>query len=450
MFFPSVGLYLYDQRNGILFCAIAFSSADQSYRPIRARPLRPPSNLHQTTAFNSPLVTANSSRRILDRLYQDPSVRTVAECILKISETVSASYLGSPPLDVILFPSSRTRSSGHRIESIAQPLLLKVVKLGGLEDVEKLPIARAAAKDDLSLGVVRWLVVDWDYVEFSEETLEKEEDPFAESLRVLETTSSVTIANTGKRNLAYLMSMTSSHLTYLHRSSSYFEPTSSPHLPSLNSLTLYGVSFDLFRSLVNSSIVPSLRNFAFVYRSEEGVRWLKEPSITRFLLRLETLHLDGYLWLNLDTSFRRSIASRTLVDVDVEDLRRAGTSETSLTHARSNGMSIHTINMYKIDPETANKMNDYASVIRNSSSMSLQSFYLDSSFQFPSNLSAPMQLAINNLAKICQERKIDLVFDQVSINYDLDPLMSAEFIRRQEDSRRSTLGGYGKTTGYSS
>ncbi|GAA5953478.1 hypothetical protein JCM3765_005048 [Sporobolomyces pararoseus] len=239
--------------------------------------------------------------------------------------------------------------------------------------------------------------------------------------------------------------MTSPQLTYLQITHYYSEVPETIYLPDLRDLTLLYVSFELFKSLLNSVAVPNLRNFALVEASDECARWLQDPSTNTFLLRLETLHIDGVVWLELEESFRQSVAARTLVDVSWVGCGRACSSTASIAHARLDCAYLDEENFD--DEKFCDELDDYASFIKTASSLSLRSFYLDSSFSDPSNLSQSTQLSINDLARVCQERKIDLVFEQVPLEHTTDPCMSSEFIRRQKINRRNEVGAHRGITG---
>ncbi|GAA5977687.1 hypothetical protein JCM5350_002320 [Sporobolomyces pararoseus] len=348
--------------------------------------------------------------------------------------------------------------------SIAQPLLFEIVKLKLFGDATELSIARALG-GGVALGVVRSLVIDWEY-DNSERTQE-EEERFAESLQVAETARNLTLSYIEEEKyLVCLLSMTSSRthalllcgstprlifssfssdLTSLQLSNSPVEAKNIPRLPSLYNLTLHDVSSDLVIALLDPANVPNLRNFAFVTISHDLPDWLQEPSIRRFLLQLETLYLDGDLWLNLDASFRRFIASRTLVDVEHVGLEAACRPETLLVHARADGVPF-SLDRFNLDNNFfTGKLDDYASLIGDCSSPTLKSFYLDSTYQKSSILPLLILSSLNNLARICQERKIDLVFEQIPVNVDVDPIISPEFVKRQRDvkGREQAMDGKG-------
>ncbi|GAA5984633.1 hypothetical protein JCM5350_008165 [Sporobolomyces pararoseus] len=314
--------------------------------------------------------------------------------------------------------------------SIAQPLLFEIVKLAIVKGAVKLPRTRASGGSILTHARLWWLIVkNWNG------RMQEEVDRLAESFQVFETARYLTLSFIDERTFANLLSVTSSHLTYLQLSSSWFKTTNAILLPSLHNLTLYNVSLELFRSLVDPSTVPNLRNFAFVDYTEDSVRRLEEPSTSRFLLRLETLHFDVHLWLELDASFRQSVASRTLINTHSHSFRPACRSEVSIIHARIEGLTFDPLNP-KVKLHTE-RLDSFASVIKGSSSLSLQSLYLDSSLQHSLVLPPFIRSSVDNLARTCQERKVDLLFDQAPISSDVDPFISAEFVRRQKHSREA-------------
>ncbi|GAA5977600.1 hypothetical protein JCM5350_002288 [Sporobolomyces pararoseus] len=160
-----------------------------------------------------------------------------------------------------------------------------------------------------------------------------------------------------------------------------------------------------------------------------------------FILQLETLYFDFDTWLELDASFRRSVSSRTLIDIEHVDVETACHSEALVVHARLDRVVLHYSELY--DRNATERLDDYVSFIRKSASLSLKSLYLDSSFQISSNKPQSIQSSIDNLIRLCRERKIDLVFEQVPVYYESDPCISAEFIRRQSAYRRHNAGGEG-------
>ncbi|GAA5984672.1 hypothetical protein JCM5350_008176 [Sporobolomyces pararoseus] len=274
--------------------------------------------------------------------------------------------------------------------SIAQPLLLEIVYLDRLEDAEKLQGTRALEGGARFHQGPRSLVIDLDGWEDLGRT-QVEEDRFLESLRVFETIGGLTAASIeDERHFTHLLSMNSS---------------------------------------LDPSTAPNLRNFALVDCSQHSAQWLKTPSISRFLLQLETLYFDSYTWSQLDEGFRRSVASRTSVDVRY-GMETASHSKASVIHARVDGLSFNTI---LSGEQVAKKVDLCASFIEDFSS--LKSLYLDSSFRSSSRLPVLIRSSAENLARICRERKIDLIFDQIPMDDELDPLISAEFIRRQKFSR---------------
>ncbi|GAA6024685.1 hypothetical protein JCM11491_003613, partial [Sporobolomyces phaffii] len=67
---------------------------------------------------------------------------------------------------------------------------------------------------------------------------------------------------------------------------------------------------------------------------------------------------------------------------------------------------------------------------------SLQSIYLDTDLDRNHLLNPDLRQAVNRLVQICNERKVDLVFEPVPRDRAADPLISPEFQRRQKERRR--------------
>ncbi|GAA5970213.1 hypothetical protein JCM3765_005373 [Sporobolomyces pararoseus] len=328
--------------------------------------------------------------------------------------------------------------------SIAQPLLFEIVKPTNFEDAENLPTARVSGGDTRPRCEARCLIMDWRNDMYGNRT-QAEQDRFSESLRVFESVRDLTVAYGERSIFAEVLSMTSDHLTYLQITNEWLEVPETTNLPNLRSLTLYQIASRLFTSLLSPGIVPNLQNFALVDSSQESAQWLKDSSVSSFLLRLGSIYMDSKVWIQLDNSFRQSVASRTLVNIGWGGFQEALKSTPSIVHARLDGTSTNA--EYFNQQEFCRKLDTYASFIENTSSLSLKSFYLDSSFSDQSNLPQSTQSSINNLSRICQERKIDLVFDRIPVSYAIDPCISKEFIRRQKIGKRNEAGADGVIPG---
>ena len=91
--------------------------------------------------------------------------------------------------------------------SIAQPLLIEIVKLGGPADAAKLQEIRAGRRDAGAHVFIQWTVIEgWDRLRRTKE----EKDRFAESLRVCATARNLTLSYLEQSMVSSLLSMVSS------------------------------------------------------------------------------------------------------------------------------------------------------------------------------------------------------------------------------------------------
>ncbi|GAA5977655.1 hypothetical protein JCM5350_002306 [Sporobolomyces pararoseus] len=328
--------------------------------------------------------------------------------------------------------------------SIAQPLLLEIVKLKRVEDAEKLPMVRAMRENARSHGFLRWVIMDWDEPWYDEQTQE-EKDRFEESLRIFETVRNLVVAYTERTNFTELLSTTFSHLAHLQLSTPYSKPLEGIHLPNLRDLALKFVLRELFKTLLDPANVPNLRNFAVVdaFCSYRGR--LKHSNLARLIPQLQTLCISASIWSNPQVAFVHSAASRTLVDFDLIDTEYLDPHQ--LEHLRIRNSSVRT---YAFNPsELRSHLDQWSSLIENNPSLPLKSVYLDSSLRPLDVVPAEIRLCLGSLIRLCRERKIDLVYDDRPLDYTLDPYISGEFVRRQAEQRRQEAEDRGAIEAFS-
>ncbi|GAA5964822.1 hypothetical protein JCM3765_005792 [Sporobolomyces pararoseus] len=323
--------------------------------------------------------------------------------------------------------------------SIAQPLLPEIVHLNRREVVPKLN-ARALGRGMSSFGSIRWLLMEW-HEWWDDERTQEEHHRFTASSQVLEAVTKLAAANIAQRNLENLLSATSHHLTYLQLTEQYSETPQGLHLPNLRYLTLFDVSSELFVALVEPQTVPKLRHFAFVDNDPFFVNDLTESRLNRLLPQLNTLTLSSSVWLDPGSTSLHSVASRTLVDFQANDVTRLDDSAAPLVHIRLGDLYL------KYSPygqkELHVHLDKWITFIRDQPKLSLKSVYLDSSLQRSDATPSATQFYLEALTRVCQERKIDVVFEALRSNLDLDPYISSEFIQRQEEGRRRGSQGGG-------
>ncbi|GAA5963861.1 hypothetical protein JCM3765_004043 [Sporobolomyces pararoseus] len=320
---------------------------------------------------------------------------------------------------------------------ITQPLLLGIVVLRDLRVAGKLPTTRASGSA-LTCGAIRSLIIERDGGNKVASTKE-EKDRFVESLRVLRTAGDLTVCNISQRNLDNLLSILTHQLTSLHLSDCHWKEPIRINLRNLRDLTLCSVSSELFNALVDPATVPNLRNFAFVNSGGNYMEDLTRSKLDRLLPQLQTLNFDASLWIDPQATFLHSAASRTLVNFISDDARQLDSSIASPKHARIRNSSLHSPSFSHVDLRV--HLDRWCTLVQDNPSLSLQSIYLDSSLQPFKALPIMTQTCLEALGQICQERKIDLIFETLPVVFNLDLYISPEFVRRQKEQRRREAEG---------
>ncbi|GAA5963838.1 hypothetical protein JCM3765_004036 [Sporobolomyces pararoseus] len=317
--------------------------------------------------------------------------------------------------------------------SIAQPLLLEIVKFDNFEDMEKLPAARATEGDTRSRELIRWLVITEDDDLLN--SVQSEEEEILEFLGGSASVTSLTILSFDPMGFEQLLTMTSLQLTSLHLSLCHWKEPSRTHLPNLRDLTLCSVSSELFDSLVDPATVPNLRNFAFINDSRIWTENRTKTKLDQFLPQLETLNVPAIIWLDPRAAFLHTAASRTLVDFVSYDAEQLDPSTASLKHLRIRHSSPRSSAFIPEDIDA--HLDRWANYIQNNPSLSLKSIYLDSALRSLNKISSATKRRLTTLTRVCQDRKIDLVFETSPVSWSLDPQISEEFVRRQKEKSRS-------------
>ncbi|GAA5997796.1 hypothetical protein JCM5350_003548 [Sporobolomyces pararoseus] len=220
-----------------------------------------------------------------------------------------------------------------------------------------------------------------------------------------------------------------SNLASLRLTNLPFAPFDIPSLSKLRSLTMYDVGSSLMIPLLDPAVVPSLKHFSLVDNFATSARQLKESRISDLLPQLETLNLGLAIWRDPELAFLHSAAERTLVDCKV-DTFEFGTAkvvnlrlvDTFLEHSKSNQSWLNLIDR---------NLKSFISLIRFTPELSLDSLYLEPSLESTSSLPPALSQTKRKLVELCEERKIEVVYEIIPIDYYLDPWISEEFVRRR-------------------
>ncbi|GAA5977586.1 hypothetical protein JCM5350_002282 [Sporobolomyces pararoseus] len=300
------------------------------------------------------------------------------ELVHQIIESTVPPTLHSTTYDECQRTLCRLSLVSRLCRSIAQPLLLRVVRLTGVEELEKLPESRASKTGDVGAQSIRWLVIQWD-------------------------------------------------LTYLQLRSQYSVTCDGIYLPNLRDLTLHAVSSELFSTLANPATAPNLRNLS-LFNCD-----VTQSIFQQLLPQLKTLTLDANTRSTASAASLHSAASRTLVHFDLCTFDRFYSSFENLQHVRLCA-SIHPSQ----EPENwfQARLDRWSTFIRNNLSLPLKSIYLDFSLHPSKSFSSATRHCLESFIRVCEERKIDLIFETGPINVSIDPFISREFVRRQEEFKR--------------
>jgi hypothetical protein len=213
-------------------------------------------------------------------------------------------------------------------------------------------------------------------------------------------------------------------------------------LSKLRSLTLHDLYTDIHTSLLNVAVLPNLQSFALV--GGESPEELDRSTFRQLLPQLESMFFGLWFWEEEETTaqFLHPKAESTLIDCSTSSLR-GFSSQLPLVHIRIWNLHSDTLLWSEEDETLSMDLNDLVSFLQATPSCSLQSIYLDSTLQSLGSLqlvTSPQleaRKALEDLFVVCQERKIDLVFENRPGIHETDPCISPEFSRRQEVRRRS-------------
>ncbi|GAA5975115.1 hypothetical protein JCM5350_000137 [Sporobolomyces pararoseus] len=332
--------------------------------------------------------------------------------------------------------------------SIAQPLLLEIVWVNTVEEIECLPSDAVWRRKHKGKGAIRWAVVDQVFWRSGENELV---DLMIEKFVSVAT---LTLANSwfGEEvDIAFLSHFESelrlafspmpkadtrldnSDLSNLQLYGEAWINPQNVSFKGIRSLTLQMVGDRLFPLLVGPYGPPNLCSFVLV-DSEDG-SWdsaraalLPADGEAPMLSRLEEMNFDINLWNDPKFRFLHSKSDQTLVNCHPEHLWKALATENRVKHLR-----LHlerTTNVFEVS--LADRLRDLAIQIQIQPSLPLQTIYFDD-FLFPvSDLPVDAQRSMKEVTRVCQERKIDIVFDQFPEDVQIDPWLSTKFATRQK------------------
>jgi hypothetical protein len=185
--------------------------------------------------------------------------------------------------------------------------------------------------------------------------------------------------------------------------------------------------------LLCQTTLPNLKEFALVDAESAYLKALARPGSRQLLPQLEALSFVIDVWEDPRAAFLHPAASRTLVDCAAFELRDLSIQGPPIVNLRLCDR------LEKVaDTQTRScckDLNDYAAFISSNPALPLRRVYLDSSLEHVSSLSNQLGLTLTSFRRICQERRIDLIFDPIPRNFNIDPCFQPNFMRRRRTAQ---------------
>ncbi|GAA5894671.1 uncharacterized protein JCM6883_002172 [Sporobolomyces salmoneus] len=226
-------------------------------------------------------------------------------------------------------------------------------------------------------------------------------------------------------SLSSLKSFT--RLTSLHLSFIRWKNPCTFTLPHLRSLTVYTRDLAFLSSFLDHVALPNLRNLA---SSDLPVDVLQQTAFHRLLPALETLCTLDSEWTDPAYASLHAYVDKTLIISNIDNLP-------DLWSRRQHVPFAHLL-LY--GTPVINSLDDFASCIETNPPSSLKTIYLDSSLQNSDSVQSRLRHSVENLARVCSEKNVDIVFERVPRNFTIDPWILPDFVRRQKERRDRERG----------
>jgi len=183
--------------------------------------------------------------------------------------------------------------------------------------------------------------------------------------------------------------------------------------------------------------VPSLQAFALVDAEKKYAEYLLETEIFALLPQLDVFSIDLDVWTTLNADFRQNIATKTLVDCSprADSIQVALSKSTQPLNIRLYSDPIDTMSDRALANVTAT-LAVIAAILNKAESPIPTAFYLDQSLQAFQILPLTLSNAVKAFVKVCQQRSIEIVWGESPVDFEVDPVISPEFWRRQRERRR--------------
>jgi len=180
-----------------------------------------------------------------------------------------------------------------------------------------------------------------------------------------------------------------------------------------------------------------LRHFALGDYDDESVATLKSSRFARLLPQLESLSFDVRMWTNPEMTFLHEAAKRTLIDCSFGNVSHVDRLEDNVVNVR---LYAAWVEASEAEEEERTNLNNavytyldiFTSSLERFRSRSLRRLYLDPTIEPSPTSPTRASTVMEKLASVCRQRGIDIVFEAVPRSFWRDPIVSADFIRCQE------------------
>jgi len=217
-------------------------------------------------------------------------------------------------------------------------------------------------------------------------------------------------------------------LNHLRLSGEKFEITSPFELPRLLTICLNSVSLRACKTLLNPVYLPSLRDLALPdVDNANDFENLQESNVDKLISQLDSISL---YWRCVDCApeYLRNLNDRTLFDCYSYDLVGFCNYSAHPRHLRI----IHVPLGPAVDA-LATWIYRISRWIETHQQLPLRSLYLDSILHPTAlHLRLPeVRDGMDYLVRVCREKEVEIVFETHPRGWQVDPILSEEFCRRQ-------------------
>lgn len=181
--------------------------------------------------------------------------------------------------------------------------------------------------------------------------------------------------------------------------------------------------------VLNRTNFPSLQALALTHFSQLSLlRLLRESSSLHLIEMLDAFFISNFDHLEASLDALKTVLPSTLITCRTHGAVDFASTLRQSLHIRLDG------------PPAELAYLGIANLLENSAKSPLRSLYLDVSLSPRlTNPTKRFQDGLDRLVKACTERKVEIIYEEVPLNWTVDPVISPEFWRRQRERKR--LGG---------